>query len=265
MTRSDTISQTDAAGTLAGPPTVIPRSVAIIMDGNGRWAKSRGWRRLLGHHAGARTVDLVTEACAAAGVKHLALYAFSTENWRRPSDEVQGLWKLLVREIKRRESKLKRNRIRLRSIGGRDRMPPGVREELERVEHATRDGDRMTLWLALDYGGQWDICGLAEEVRRRALAGTLKPGPLNPDDIAELLPSGGLPPVDLLIRTAGELRLSNFLPWQLAYAELHFTPVNWPEFTEKDLDKAFRDFAARERRYGATEPAAVAPPPAAVK
>ena len=256
-TIAPTASAAAPAGTL--PATAIPRSVAIIMDGNGRWAKARGWRRLLGHHAGARTVDRVTEACAAAGVKHLALYAFSTENWRRPTEEVQGLWKLLVREIKRRESKLKKNRISLRSIGGRDRMPPGVREELERVEQSTSGGDRMTLWLALDYGGQWDICGLAEEVRRRALAGTLKPGPIAPEDVAELLPSGGLPEVDLLIRTAGELRLSNFLPWQLAYAELHFTPVTWPEFSEQDLDKAFRDFASRQRRYGATEPAAPRP------
>jgi undecaprenyl diphosphate synthase len=221
------------------------------MDGNGRWAKSKGMPRLAGHIAGARTVDRITEAAAARGVRHLALYAFSTENWRRPPEEVKGLWRLLLREIKRRESKLIRNGIRLRAVGRRDRMPADVRDQLARVEERTNGGTKMTLWLALDYGGQWDICGLVEEVRRRERAGTLSAPPLSADDVARMLPSGELPPVDLLVRTAGEHRLSNFLPWQLAYSELHFTTVLWPDFGVEDLESAFRDFGMRNRRYGA--------------
>lgn len=257
MTRSRSSLLTPAASAAGSTPSrspVVPESVAIIMDGNGRWAKARGWPRLLGHRSGAKTVDRVTEYCAERGVRHLALYAFSTENWRRPTEEVTGLWFLLLREIRRRESKLKKNRIRLRGLGRRDRMPPEVEKELARVERSTLDGDRMTLYLCLDYGGQWDICALADEVRRRERAAELPDRPLAPDDIARLLPSGALPEVDLLIRTAGERRLSNFLPWQLAYSELHFTDVLWPEFGEADLERAFLDFAGRERRYGASVP-----------
>jgi undecaprenyl diphosphate synthase len=231
--------------------THVPHAVAVIMDGNGRWARRKGLPRLLGHRAGARTDDRMTEICAARGVRHLALYAFSTENWRRSEEEVFGLWRLLLMEIRRREKKLLKNGIRLRSMGRRDRMPVNVQTELARVEASTMGGNRMTLWLALDYGGMWDIGQLVEEVRRRQRIGELGEEPLTSEQLVALLPSGALPPVDLLIRTAGERRLSNFLPWQLAYSELHFTEVLWPDFGEEHLDAALADFAARERRYGA--------------
>ncbi len=232
------------------PPTAIPRSVAIIMDGNGRWAQQRGLPRVAGHRAGAIAVDRVTEAAARIGVKTLTLYAFSTENWQRPEKEVDTLWKLLVRDLKRRAPKCLKQGIRLTSIGRRDRMPDSAAEELDRVRLQTAHGSRMTLCLALDYGGLWDLTELAERVRAGERNGTLGAGPLDPERLQALLPSAIVPPVDLLIRTGGEARVSNFLPWQLTYAELLFLPTLWPDFDEPGLTAACREFARRKRRFG---------------
>jgi undecaprenyl diphosphate synthase len=233
-----------------GTAVAVPRSVAIIMDGNGRWAQRRGYPRMAGHRAGAVAVDRVTEAAARLGVRHLALYAFSTENWGRPQDEVDTLWRLLVRDLKKRGPKCRKQGIRLTSIGRRDRMPEVAARELERVERETAGGTRMTLCLALDYGGQWDFCEFAERVRRGVLDGTLPPAPFTPEAISALLPSARVPQVDLLIRTGGESRISNFLPWQLTYAELYFTRTLWPEFDDEALAASFHEFGQRQRRFG---------------
>ncbi len=232
------------------PRPFLPRSVAIIMDGNGRWAQQRGLPRVAGHRAGAIAVDRVTEAAARLGIESLTLYAFSTENWQRPQHEVDTLWKLLVRDLKRRGPKCLKQGIRLTSIGRRDRMPPLAARELDRVERETSGGTRMQLCLALDYGGWWDLTEMAERVRRAAVDGTLPAGPLTPEALQRLLPSVIVPPVDLLIRTGGEARVSNFLPWQLSYAELLFLPTLWPEFDEAGLEAACREFARRKRRFG---------------
>ena len=243
-----------------GSPGGVPKSVAIIMDGNGRWAQRRGLPRMAGHRAGAIAVDRVTEAAARLGVKTLTLYAFSTENWQRPDEEVTTLWKLLVRDLKRRGPKCLKQGIRLTAIGRRDRMPDVAAKELERIERETAGGARMTLCLALDYGGWWDLCELAERIRRGALDGSLGEEPIDRDRLHRLLPSAIVPPVDLLIRTGGESRVSNFLPWQLTYAELLFMPTLWPDFDEAGLEAACGEFARRKRRFGRVE---AAPDPAA--
>ncbi|MBM4014747.1 MAG: di-trans,poly-cis-decaprenylcistransferase, partial [Planctomycetes bacterium] len=239
------------AGALA--PRQVPRSVAIIMDGNGRWAQQRGLPRVAGHRAGALAVDRVTEEAARLGIESLTLYAFSSENWQRPQGEVDALWKLLVRDLKRRGPKCVKQGIRLISIGRRDRMPPTASAELDRVMHETAGGKRMQLCLALDYGGWWDLGELAERVRQGERAGTLPAGPLTRETLERLLPSAAVPPVDLLIRTGGEARISNFLPWQLAYAELLFLPTLWPEFDAAGLAAACAEFARRSRRFGRVE------------
>ena len=243
--------------TSSDPPAnalrAVPASVAIIMDGNGRWAQRRGLPRMAGHRAGAVAVDRVTEAAVRAGVKCLTLYAFSTENWQRPQDEVATLWKLLVRDLKRRAPKCLKQGVRLVAIGRRDRMPEVALKELASVERATAGCSAMTLCLALDYGGQWDLCELAERVRRGERDGSLEAGPITPERIHALLPSAVVPPVDLLIRTGGEARVSNFLPWQLTYAELLFLPVLWPDFDEEGLSAAIDEFGRRQRRFGRVE------------
>ena len=229
---------------------VYPRSVAIIMDGNGRWATRRRLARFSGHRAGAEALDRVTEAAARAGTEWLTLYAFSTENWNRPRREVDMLWRLLVRDLRRRGPKCLREGIRLTSIGRRDRMPPLALRELERVQKMTAHCDRMTLCLALDYGGMWDLAQIAERVRQKVLAGTLADGPIEISSLPELLGSGKVPPVDLLIRTGGDSRVSNFLPWQLSYAELMFVSTLWPDFGEADLLECYEHFSKKERRFG---------------
>ncbi|MSR47906.1 MAG: di-trans,poly-cis-decaprenylcistransferase [Planctomycetes bacterium] len=229
---------------------LVPRSVAMIMDGNGRWAQQRGLPRVAGHRAGAIAVDRVTEAAARLGIESLTLYAFSTENWQRPAHEVETLWKLLVRDLKRRGPKLLKQGIRLTTIGRRDRMPAAAVSEIDRVQRETAGGTKMQLCLALDYGGWWDLTEMAERVRRGERDGTLPPGPLTPESLERLLPSAIVPPVDLLIRTGGEARISNYLPWQLAYAELVFLPVLWPDFDDDGLTTACREFSHRRRRFG---------------
>jgi undecaprenyl diphosphate synthase len=198
-------------------------------------------------------VDRITEAAARARVRWLTLYAFSTENWQRPRREVSLLWRLLVRDLKRRASKCLREGIRLTSIGRRDRIPPIALRELERVEEVTAHCERMTLCLALDYGGMWDLTQFGERIRELDRAGALGDAPLDPSRLAELLPSGKVPPVDLLLRTGGDQRISNFLPVQLTYAELMFEDKLWPDYDEADLLAAFDRFAGKDRRFGRIE------------
>ncbi len=253
----------DPAPRNGDPPAQVPSSVAIIMDGNGRWARKRSLARVAGHRVGTQTVDRVTEACARWGVSHLTLYAFSTENWQRPKTEVSLLWQLLIRDLQRRGPKCVKNGIRLTTVGRRDRMPARAVREIERVERETAECDRMTLCLALDYGGTWDFVEMAERIRRLEREGVLGEEPLDAESLARHLPSGNVPPVDLLIRTGGESRVSNFLPWQLSYAELLFVPKLWPEFDEQDLAEAFHSYARKHRRFGTIDeepdPSAAAP------
>ena len=230
----------------------LPRHIAIIMDGNGRWAKEHGKPRLFGHQNAIQAVREVNEACAELGVEYLTLYAFSTENWNRPGDEVGGLMTLLSQTIKKETSTLLKNGIRLNMIGDRSRLPQSILKELDNAIEATSHGTRMELILALSYSGRWDIANAA-----RKMAQAVKEGKLQPDDITEgtvcnSLSTAGIPDPELLIRTSGELRISNFLMWQLAYSELYFTNKYWPDFRKDDLYEAIVDFQHRERRFGKT-------------
>lgn len=231
----------------------LPRHVAVIMDGNGRWAERRGLPRLEGHRVGAESVRDLVEACAEWGVPNLTLYAFSRENWRRPDDEVEGLMAFLEDFLGRECAGLVENRIRLRALGRIADLPAGVREALRRVEEATAGGDRLTLRLALSYGGRTEIVDAARELARRARAGEFDEAgleALDEDGFAAFLYDPAMPDPDLVIRTAGEERLSNFLLWQVSYAELHFSDKTWPEFRRADLLEALRDFHRRTRRFG---------------
>ena len=224
--------------------------VAIIMDGNGRWAQARGWPRLAGHRAGAQAVERVVEAAVKSEIGTLTLYAFSTENWRRPWPEVSGLMRLLGIFLRRKQKKLSEHGVRLRWLGRRDRVPAPIRQVFETVEQQTADLRKLTLALAVDYGGRWELAQAALQ-----FAAQHGPAALDQPDLerrfAACLPGGWLPDVDLLIRTSGEKRISNFLPWQASYAELYFTPVLWPDFGAADLQTALAWYHRRVRRYGA--------------
>ena len=233
-------------------PARVPRHVAIIMDGNGRWAESRGLPRVAGHEEGARSVREIVRACRRKGVEALTLYSFSTENWRRPKTEVGALMSLLQRYVLEERQEILENGIRLRAIGQIDRLPIFVRTPLKALVRESRDNSGMTLNLALSYGGRAEIVdavrSLADDVKR----GRLRPSDIDEETISARLYTAGLPDPDLLIRTSGELRLSNFLLWQIAYAEIYVTDVAWPDFRSAELDAAFASFGARERRFGKT-------------
>ena len=230
----------------------LPRHIAVIMDGNGRWAKEHGKPRLFGHNNAIQSVREVNEACAELGVEYLTLYAFSTENWNRPGDEVSGLMTLLSQTIKKETATLLKNNIRLNVIGDTDRMPQGIRNELFRAIDATSKGDRMELILALSYSGRWDITNAARRMAQAAKDGALDPASITEDTVSSYLSTAGRPDPELLIRTSGELRISNFLMWQLAYSELYFTNKYWPDFRKEDLYAAILDYQHRERRFGKT-------------
>ena len=230
----------------------LPKHIAIIMDGNGRWAKERGKPRLFGHQSAIQSVRDVNEACAELGVSYLTLYAFSTENWKRPGEEVGGLMSLLGQTIKNETKTLLNNNIRLIATGDMSRMPKANLEQLNGAIQATSHCTRMTLNLALSYSGRWDITQAS-----RRMAQDAKEGRLNPEDITEetfssYLATAGIPDPELLIRTSGELRISNFLLWELAYSELYFTNKYWPDFRKEDLYEAIIDYQHRERRFGKT-------------
>ncbi len=233
-------------------PLRIPRHVAIIMDGNGRWAKQRSKPRLYGHKVGVDSVQTIVESASELGVEVLTLYAFSTENWKRPADEVGGLMGLLKTYLQRELSRMLKNRIRLTCIGDIEKLPKDVRDVLQKTITDTAENDKLTLNLALSYGGR------AELIRAmRTIATEVSAGDINTDDIDENLIdnhlyTAGLPEPDLLIRTGGEARLSNFLLWQASYAEIYFTDVMWPEFREQAFADAIAEYQGRERRFGRT-------------
>jgi undecaprenyl diphosphate synthase len=228
----------------------VPEHIAVIMDGNGRWAKSRGSLRLFGHKAGVDSVRDITEACAQIGVKYLTLYAFSTENWGRPSDEVMGLMQILVQSIRSETKKLNKNNIRLMTIGQIERFPESCRRELHEAMEITKDNTRLNLCLALSYSGRWDITQAVKKLARQVQAGRLNPEDINDELITAELETANIPDPDLIIRTSGEFRISNFLLWQLAYSELYITHTFWPDFRRKELYEAIGSYQKRERRYG---------------
>jgi undecaprenyl diphosphate synthase len=230
----------------------LPEHIAIIMDGNGRWARQRDSMRIYGHRAGAKTVHEVTEACAELGVKYLTLYAFSTENWNRPKAEVSGLMNLLVDKLDKELSTLTDNNIRLTTMGDISQLPGKVQKKLRIVKEKSKDGDRMCLNLALSYSGRWDITNAARQIAEKVKAGELKPQDVSEDVFADHLATRDMPDPDLMIRTSGETRISNYLLYQLAYTELYFTDTLWPDFKKEELYRAILDFQSRERRFGKT-------------
>jgi len=231
-------------------PDRIPRHVAIVMDGNGRWARRRGLRRVEGHKAGAETVRTVVHCCREFGIEVLTLYAFSTENWKRPRSEVNYLMRQLRRFLKDNRPEMIDNGIRLRPIGALDELPAAVRRELATTVEATSACRGMTLALALNYGARRELTDAARTIAHGVAAGKIAPDDVDEDTVARHLYTAGLPDPDLLIRTAGEMRLSNFLLWQISYAEVYVTETLWPDFGRQDLLDALTEFAVRERRYG---------------
>ncbi|MFI1744398.1 isoprenyl transferase [Thalassobellus sediminis] len=232
--------------------TRLPEHIAIIMDGNGRWAKQQGMLRAFGHENGTKSVRLTVEACAELGVKNLTLYAFSTENWNRPKLEVQTLMKLLVSSLKKEIKTLQDNNIKLAAIGNLNTLPKKVFKELHEVIEQTKDNNRMTLTLALSYGSREEIINTVKEISIKVKNNIISPDKIDESIINEHLYTQNLPDVDLLIRTSGEQRISNFLLWQIAYAELYFTSVLWPDFTKQHLYEAIIEYQKRERRFGKT-------------
>lgn len=230
----------------------LPQHIAIIMDGNGRWAKEHGKQRIFGHQRGVQSVREVSEACAKLGVKYLTLYAFSTENWNRPLAEVTGLMTLFAQTIKKEVDTFVKNDIRLNAIGDLERLPESNYKMLKDTVDATKDNKRMTLTLALSYSGRWDLMQASRRMAADAAAGILKPEEITQETINNYLSTAGIPDPELLIRTSGEERISNFLLWQLAYSELYFTPKYWPDFHEAELYEALLNYQGRERRFGKT-------------
>ncbi len=232
--------------------TAVPTHIAIIMDGNGRWAEQRGLPRLAGHKQGAVTVREITTACRELGVKYLTLYSFSSENWSRPADEVEGLMGLLHQYLNEELPTLKKNGVRLASIGDTARLPFMVRTLLEATKAATANETGMQLTLALSYGSRDEIVQAARRLAEDVKRGTIKPEAIDHAAFAARLETAGMPDPDLVIRTSGELRVSNFLLWQIAYAELYVTDVAWPDFGRAELAGALDAFRHRERRFGKT-------------
>lgn len=232
--------------------TRSPRHVAVIMDGNGRWATERGLPRTAGHEAGADSVREIVRACGELGVEYLTLYSFSTENWGRPDDEVETLMALLARYLVEERDELMQNRVRLRGIGELDRLPPHVRQLLDAATRQTEGNDGLLLTLALSYGSRAEIVDAVRRLAGEVAAGSLRPADIDEAAISQRLYTAGTPDPDLLVRTSGEMRLSNFLLWQLAYAELYVTDVYWPDFRRPHLEAALEVYGARQRRFGKT-------------
>jgi len=241
---SDKIQQLD--------PTRIPRHVAIIMDGNGRWAKQHGHERSFGHENGVSTVRQVTEIASEVGVEFLTLYTFSTENWNRPQDEVDALMNLIVVSIEQQTPDLIKNNVRLTTIGDIGRMPEFASSRLAKCMEDTSHCTGLVLCLALSYSSRWEIVEACRELAREVASGTLQPGAIDDALLSAHLSTREMPDPDLLIRTGGDLRVSNYLLWQIAYSELYFTSKYWPDFTKEDFVDAVADYQARERRYGKT-------------
>jgi len=235
----------------AAPPA-IPRHVAIIMDGNNRWARKRLLPGVAGHKAGVDAVRAVIEVCAESGVEVLTLFAFSSENWQRPADEVGALMELFLGALRREARKLDENGIRLRIIGDRTRFHPELQAAMAAAEAQTAHNRRFVLQVAANYGGQWDILQASRQMAEEVRAGRLEPEQISAERFQSCLATGDLPLPDLCIRTGGEHRISNFLLWQLAYSELYFSDLYWPDFKHEAMRKALADFATRQRRFGKT-------------
>ena len=232
-------------------PDNLPKHVAVIMDGNGRWAKKQGMMRVFGHENGTKAVSETVEACARLGIENLTLYAFSTENWNRPKLEVDTLMKLLISSLRKELPKLKKNNIRLNTIGN-GMLPENIQKELAGVMEQTKNNSRMTLTIALSYGAREEIISAVKSISEKIKNNHLAITDISESLISEHLYTHNLPDVDLVIRTSGEQRISNFLLWQSAYAEFYFTDVLWPDFREKDLHEAIISYQKRERRFGKT-------------
>ncbi len=229
----------------------LPKHVAVIMDGNNRWAKSRRLPSLAGHKAGVDAVRAVVDGCARYGVESLTLFAFSSENWQRPPKEVEALMGLFMTYLKKEAKKLKSEGVRLRVIGRRDRFSDRIQKSIVEAEAIADEGD-TTLVIAADYGGQWDMANAARKIAEQVAQGTLKPEQVDDELVQKHISLSDLPAPDLLIRTGGETRISNFLLWQAAYSELYFSDCLWPDFNEVQLDKAVEEFYGRQRRFGKT-------------
>ncbi|MFY0253312.1 isoprenyl transferase [Chitinophaga sp. 30R24] len=230
----------------------LPRHIAIIMDGNGRWAKERGQDRLYGHHEGVESVRNIVETCAELGIGYLTLYAFSTENWDRPVYEVNGIMELLVNTIRREVNTLSKNNIRLSVIGDMEMLPPQCQQEMEEAIALTSQNTGLNLIMALSYSARWEIVNAARKIALDVKNGALDPIAVTPEVWEKYLCTYGLPDPELMIRTSGECRISNFLLYQLAYAELYFTDTRWPDFRNEHLYQAILNYQTRERRFGKT-------------
>lgn len=232
--------------------TKLPQHIAIIMDGNGRWAKQHGQQRVFGHRNGVTAVRESAEAAAELGIPFLTVYAFSTENWNRPKMEVNALMQLLLKTIENEVVTLNKNNIRLNAIGDLASLPTANQKKLQKVMDDTSNNSRMTLTLALSYSGRWDLVEAARTLARKVAKGECQPDEIDQNLLGSLLSTHEMPDPELLIRTSGEYRISNFLLWQIAYAELYFTPTLWPDFRRDDLYAAILDYQHRERRFGKT-------------
>ena len=229
---------------------VMPQHVAIILDGNGRWAKSKGMPRNYGHVQGAKTVEVICEEAYKMVIQYLTVYAFSTENWNRPKDEVDALMKLLRNYMKTCLTTARKNRMCVRVIGDKTRLDEDIRTRIAELEDSTKDNDGLHFQIALNYGGRDEIVRAVKKMTEKAANGELSPEDVTEDYFSDMLDTHGLPEPDLLIRTCNEQRISNFLLWQLAYTEFYFTPVAWPDFTKEELMKAVEAYNHRDRRYG---------------
>jgi undecaprenyl diphosphate synthase len=230
----------------------LPRHVAIIMDGNGRWANKKNLPRYMGHREGVKAVRRVVEACRERGIEALTLFAFSSENWRRPKKEVSLLMDLFVHTLQKEVDRLDRNGVRMRFIGDRSVFDPKLRVLMDAAEKQTAHNDKLTLVIAVNYGGRWDVAEAAKRLASRVVAGELSVDEIDSDVLGRELCIADLPEPDLFIRTGGEQRVSNYLLWQLAYTELYFTDLLWPDFNDAAFDEALRSFAGRQRRFGQT-------------
>jgi undecaprenyl diphosphate synthase len=239
--------------------TKLPRHVAIIMDGNGRWAKANGVPRAAGHRAGLKPTRMAIQECARRGIEALTLFAFSSENWNRPPDEVSSLMTLFVDSLDREIDELHANRVRVRFIGDRKLLSVRLQARIAAAEQRTGANDGLKLQIAMSYGGRWDIVQAAQELARQCSSGSLRVADIDETRFAALLQLADVPETDLMIRTGGEQRISNFLLWHAAYAELYFSAVLWPEFAVAELEAAFTFFASRERRFGLTQEQLPAP------
>jgi len=233
-------------------PDALPQHIAVIMDGNGRWAQANGRARHAGHRAGVKSTRKIVEAAAARGINALTLFAFSSENWNRPAEEVDTLMNLFVQSLEENDAELNENNIRIRFIGDRDAFPQLLQEQITATEALTADNDLMTLNIAANYGGQWDILNAVKTIAGKLQRNEIKPEQIDSAEFESGLSLTGTPHPDLFIRTGGEQRISNFLLWQIAYAELYFTDILWPDFNQDEMQKALDVYSQRQRRYGKT-------------